>query len=136
MPIKEMREMGRPYLDYYVANKIVPVRQNIRDLSKHFRRREALYRHLGIVPAAVRGRRVIEFGPGTGDNAVYTASLMPELYVFVDANPFSIAHLREKTATGQFAADSVECIECDVNSFEDARRFELVLCEGIVHAQS
>jgi SAM-dependent methyltransferase len=135
-PVNERREMSRPYLDYYIANKIVPVRQNISDLTKHFRRREALYRHLGIVPAAVRGRRVIEFGPGTGDNAVYTASLMPELYVFVDANPFSIAHLREKTANGLFAADLVECIECDVTSFEDSRTFELVLCEGIVHAQS
>jgi ubiquinone/menaquinone biosynthesis C-methylase UbiE len=126
----------RPYLDYYIANKIVPVRQNIGDLTKHFRRREALYRHLGITPGAVRGRRVIEFGPGTGDNAVYTASLLPALYVFVDANPFSIKHLREKTANGLFPADAVEYVECDVNAFEDGRTFDLVLCEGIVHAQS
>jgi ubiquinone/menaquinone biosynthesis C-methylase UbiE len=132
-----MRQMSqRPYLDYYIANKIVPVRQNIRDLNSHYRRREALYRHLGIVPAVVRGRRVIEFGPGTGDNALYTASLLPELYLFVDGNPFSIAHLREKVATGMLRARSVEYIECDVNSFEDPRAFELVLCEGIVHAQS
>jgi ubiquinone/menaquinone biosynthesis C-methylase UbiE len=126
----------RPYLDYYIANKIIPVRQDIANLTKHFRRREALYRHLGIVPGAVRGRQVIEFGPGTGDNAVYTSSLKPALYVLVDGNPFAIAYLREKAANGLFAADSIECIECDVNAFEDSRKFDLVLCEGIVHAQS
>jgi ubiquinone/menaquinone biosynthesis C-methylase UbiE len=125
----------RPYLDYYIANKIIPVRQDIADLDKHFRRREALYRHLGILPSAVRGRKVIEFGPGTGDNAIYTASLKPELYTFVDANPLSIAHLRKKGADGWLPAGTVEYVETDVYSFTSAAQYDLVLCEGIVHIQ-
>jgi SAM-dependent methyltransferase len=125
----------RPYLDYYTHHGIIPVRQDIRDLEKHFRRREGLYRHLGILPASVRRQRVIEFGPGTGDNAVYTASLEPELYVFVDANPFAVAHLRSKAADGLLGANCIEYAECDVREFADSRSFDLVLCEGIVHAQ-
>jgi ubiquinone/menaquinone biosynthesis C-methylase UbiE len=125
----------RPYLDYYLANKIIPVRQDISDLTKHFRRRQALYRHLNILPLTVRGKKVIEFGPGTGDNAVYTAALRPSLYVFVDANPMSIEHIRKKADSGMLPAGSIEYFEGDVMSFDSPPHFDLVLCEGIVHAQ-
>mgnify|MGYP006176012067 CR=1 FL=1 len=48
------------------------------------RRRDSLYRVLGLPPSFVRGRSVIEFGPGSGHNALFTASLAPARYVLVD----------------------------------------------------
>src|SRR5258707_2242541 len=41
-----------------------------------------------------------------------------------------------QTCALPISADAVEYVECDVNAFEDNRTFDLVLCEGIVHAQS
>jgi ubiquinone/menaquinone biosynthesis C-methylase UbiE len=125
----------RPYLDYYLANRIIPVRQDIGNLEKHFRRREALYRHLNIFPSTIRGKKVIEFGPGTGDNAVYTAAFRPDLYVFVDANPLSIEHIKTKADSGMLPAASIEYFECDIVSFNTKSEFDFVLCEGIVHTQ-
>ena len=84
----------RPYLDYYISNKIIPVRQDISQLESHLKRRSVLYHHLSIPPAAVRSQRVLEIGPGTGDNAIHTASLSPKAYVLVDGNPYSIAATR------------------------------------------
>ena len=81
----------RPFLDYYGANAISPVNQDLSDLALHLERRESLYLALGIVPAFVAGRSVIEFGPGSGHNAIYTSSLRPRRYVLVDANAVGLA---------------------------------------------
>ena len=67
--------MTESLLEFYRRHQISPVRQDIRDLGAHFGRRTALYRHLGILPAFLRGRTVLEVGPGSGFNSLHTASL-------------------------------------------------------------
>lgn len=49
--------MTASHLEFYTKFNISPVRQDISDLSRHFQRREALYRQLGILPRAIRGDR-------------------------------------------------------------------------------
>ena len=73
-------------VEFYTRHKISPVRQDITDLRVHFERRASLYRHLGILPMAIAGRTVLEIGPGSGHNSLYTASLRPSRYVLVEAN--------------------------------------------------
>src|ERR1700733_6641333 len=77
----------RPFIDYYGANNISPVAQDISDLRKHFDRRDSLYRSLRIPPRYVRGRDVIEFGPGSGYNSIHTLGFGPRRYLLVDGNP-------------------------------------------------
>jgi SAM-dependent methyltransferase len=129
----------RPYLDYYIANKIIPVNQDLSNIDLHMKRRSILYHYLHIPPAAVRGRKVLEIGPGTGDNAIFTASLLPDTYVMVDGNPFSIAALKERIADPRYAFSKVphlDWAECDFFAYQDERRYDLVLCEGIVPGQA
>jgi ubiquinone/menaquinone biosynthesis C-methylase UbiE len=129
----------RPYLDYYISNKIIPVRQDISQLESHLKRRSVLYHHLSIPPAAVRSQRVLEIGPGTGDNAIHTASLSPKAYVLVDGNPYSIAATKERLADSRFSFSEIpeiELVECDFFHYHDERRFDLVLCEGIIPGQT
>jgi len=128
--------MGKPFLDFYGDKKIIPVRQDIRDLQSHFRKREALYRHLGMPAAVFRGKRVLEFGPGSGDDAVHTASMGPSLYVLVDGNPYSVRAVQEKISQGQIKADELQCIESEILAFQDKRRFDVVTCEGVVPGQT
>ena len=126
----------RPFLDYYKKLDIVPVRQEISDLGRHFRRRSALLQQLGLVPDWLEGKSIIEFGPGSGDNAVHLSSLEPATYVFVDGNPSSIAMVRDKIRDGRISAPNVELLENDILSFSDTRRFDLVLCEGVIPGQA
>ena len=127
--------MGKPFLDFYASRKIIPVRQDIGNLDLHFLKRKALYRHLGMPPAVFKGRRVLEFGPGSGDDAVHTSTLQPALYVLVDGNPYSIAAVREKIDKGTIVADELECVESDILEFSDDRCFDVVTCEGVVPGQ-
>jgi SAM-dependent methyltransferase len=129
---------GRPYLDYYIDNKIIPVRQDLSDFVLHMKRRSILYQFLKIPPAAVRHQKVLEIGPGTGDNATYTASLLPRTYVLVDGNPYSISALRERVADPQYMFSRIpdlQIVNCDFLAYADERRFDLVLCEGLIPGQ-
>ena len=124
-----MPENKRAFLDFYDKHKISPVSQNVSDIDAHYARREALYRHLGVVPSFLKGRTVLEFGPGSGHNALYTASLGPARYVLVDANPTGLAETR-KRLEGTGAEIVVE--ESLIENFETDERFDLVMCEGCI----
>lgn len=125
---------SRPYIDFYEDRKIIPVRQDLSDLGQHLRRRDALYRQLGLLPALIRGRSVLEVGPGTGDNAVHTATFRPARYVLLDGNSHSIAALNDKVTTGLLPAD-VEIVQADLMDFQGGDAFDIVLCEGLLPAQ-
>jgi SAM-dependent methyltransferase len=125
---------GRAFVDYYRGLGISPVRQDLTDLDQHFARRHALYHLLGVLPALVRGRDVLEFGPGSGDNALYTASLGPRRYVLVDANPTGLAHVRERLGE-MGGAESIDIVESMIESFPSPDRFDLVLAEGLIATQ-
>ena len=131
-----MVKHGRAFLDFYSERNIIPVRQDIRDLEVHFRRRAGLYRQLGLVPSWIHGKDVIEFGPGTGDNAVFTASLCPGAYVLVDANPKSLDAIRERIARQLMDGNLVEVVESDVLAYPRSTEYDLVLCEGVIPSQT
>lgn len=125
---------SRPFVDFYTEKKVIPTRQDVSDLTRHFCRREALYRHLGIPKVLLAGASVIEFGPGSGHNALFTASARPGRYVLVDATPASLAATRAQFATGYDGQD-IEVVESDILTFGTEERFDLVLCEGVIPTQ-
>lgn len=132
MTIKKVQ----PYVDFYKEHKISPVSQDISDLKKHYDRRKYLYRRLGIIPSLLRDRSVIEFGPGSGHNALYTYSLNPSRYVLVDGNPTGLREC-EKLFRHHFAQEKkYELVECLIEEFQSDELFDLVICEGLIPAQN
>lgn len=112
-------------LDFYQQHGISPVKQDISDLPAHFARRAGLYRSLGIPPMAVCGKRVLEVGPGSGENALYTASLDPMRYVVLEPNPSGARELSKRPI-------AIDVIETSVEAYEASIPFDLVLCEGLL----
>jgi hypothetical protein len=125
----------RPFVDYYRANAISPVNQDLSDVARHMERRESLYLALGIVPAFVAGRTVLEFGPGSGHNAIYTSSLRPRRYVLVDGNPVGLA--AAGTLLDEYAPERDACVLVAslIEAYASEERFDLVLCEGTIPGQ-
>src|SRR6185437_13152316 len=121
----------KAYLSFYDHHGIIPVSQDIDDLRLHFARRRALYKHLGLLPKTIENRTVLEFGPGTADNALYVASCRPALNVLVDGNPASIRAVHEKIDRGLLPREGTECIAAEIGAYTDPRRFDVVLCEGV-----
>lgn len=125
----------KAYLDFYEKHQIIPVRQDKSDLAKHFNRRGNLFKQVGIPPILLKDKLVIEFGPGSGDNAIFTASLKPGCYVLVDANSASISELHKKLDEGCFGEVVPEICNFNVFNYQDDRRFDVVFCEGVIPNQ-
>ena len=124
--------MTESLLEFYRRHQISPVRQNIADLEAHFGRRAALYRHLGILPAFVRGRTALEIGPGSGFNSLFTASLEPSRYVLVEANPRGVDDIRRLFADYPALAQRTEVVAASVDHYTPSEQFDFVFCEGML----
>lgn len=116
-------------LDFYREHRISPVTQAIPDLDAHFSRRAFLYRSLGLPPMAIQGTSVLEVGPGSGQNALYTASLKPARYVLMEPNETGRAAL-EATLRGHACEISSRSVETSQGA--DPFPFDVVLCEGLL----
>ena len=125
----------RPFVDFYGQHKISPVTQDISDITGHFERRESLYRHVGIIPSLISGKSVIEFGPGSGFNSIYTSSLKPHRYVLVDGNPTGLESTRDLLEEHAHGETQHEIIESFVEDYHTEERFDIVLCEGVIPLQ-
>lgn len=127
--------MERPFVDYYERLGRTPVAQDISDLERHFERRTALYRLLGIPPRFFELAEVLEFGPGTGHNAVHIAHFGPKRYVLVDASSSSLAALAETLRAHFGSLDRFEIVRSLVEEYRSERQFDIVLAENMIPLQ-
>ena len=74
------------HLDFYREFGVSPVSQDTMVWQQHLQRRESLYLSLGVPAVFVEGKRVLEVGPGSGQNSIYIASLQPLELVLVEPN--------------------------------------------------
>ncbi|MBB6252276.1 class I SAM-dependent methyltransferase [Nitrospirillum iridis] len=122
-------------LAFYQTHRVSPVSQSIENLEAHFRRRRSLYHLLGLSPLTVRGRRVIEFGPGSGHNCLYTASLKPATYILVDGNRTGIDETRALMSRHGLFDETVGQVETLFLDYPARPDFDVVLCEGVTNIQ-
>lgn len=119
-------------VEFYQKHKVSPVRQDIKDLQRHFERRESLYRQMGILPAFINGRTVLEVGPGSGFNSLYTASLKPARYVLVEGNPTGVEDIKKLYGQYPELMANVEIAPVFLDDFPTTAKFDFVLCEGVL----
>ena len=117
-------------LEYYVREGISPVHQDISDLKKHFQTRESLYRLLGLIPSFFKGKDIIEIGPGSGHNSIYTASLLPKSYVLVEPNPIGVKDIRKifKNFTSKHTKPNI--VLKSLEDYKNNKLYDLAICEG------
>ena len=134
---KKILMKSRPaFVAFYEENHISPVSQDITDLNHHFQRRESLFRSLGIVPAFIKGTKCLEFGPGSGHNALYTANLSPMQYDLVEGNLIGALEVRERLAIFSTVCTQINVHHTLFNDFQAERKFDLVWAEGCLPHQS
>lgn len=118
------------HLEYYTRHGINPVRYDMGDRGAHFDRRGALYRTLGVTPLTVRGARVLEVAPGTGQNSLYLASLNPAELTLVEPNPAGQRDITALYATPGVAPVAPVLVRSTLQQFSPGRDYDLVVCEN------
>lgn len=123
-----------PFIAFYNKHHIIPVTQDTEQPDFIFRR-NSLYKLLGIPLHTLKDRTVLEFGPGGGYNALAITHQAPKRYVFVDASLASLDELKRKVETKSFGNVETEIVDCNIMHFEDDRKFDLVIVEGVIPGQ-
>jgi len=123
--------MTNPFVKFYGENNISPVRQNIDDLSKHFLRRENLYRTIGLAPFSFRERRILEVGPGGGYNFLHLFAQGADVD-FVEPNLTAQLELGELLAKHGIARDRWTLFGDVVEKYETSKTYDVVLAEGFI----
>jgi len=125
----------RPFLDFYAKHKIIPTSLEITHKQKFFAQRNYLFETLGIPTHFLRGIKILELGPGTGQKVEHLLSFRPALYVGVDNNSMSINSTQNIIHKSGFQGSA--CIKTsDFLDYEDADRYDLILAELVVPTQS
>lgn len=132
-------------LEYYGAEEIIPVHQSLprRDFGRFMFQRRQLYRNLGVEMALLEGKSILEFGPGTGDNAEVLAAFHPSVLDLVDGNGASLQSLQEKISSAKLPGHITSIYHSDARTFSLAMRskndevskvgYHLVICEGVIN---
>lgn len=131
----EEQGTGVPMLDFYRLNAICPVTQDISDYRRHVMRRDDLFRSLGIVPAFLRDRRVIEFGPGAGYNSLHLVRTRPAALTLVDGNDTSLRDLASLFEKYGVAREDYRLVRDMYLDYPPSDSYDLVLCEGSLDVQ-
>jgi SAM-dependent methyltransferase len=129
-----LKSKKNSFVTYYTENNISPVAQDISDIGLHFQRRDTLFRNLGIPPLFVQDRTVLEFGPGSGHNSIYTASLKPSKYELVDANPTGLENTKSMLS-GHSEID-IKIHDSLFMDFKTEKKFDLVWAENCIPGQA
>lgn len=105
-------------LEYYNKYGIIPVNQSVvtENYNLFKMRRVYLYSNLGIPLSLVTGKSIIEFGPGTGDNASVISSFKPSKLDLVDGNIASINRLNTRFGT-ELGKNKINIHNFDAKSF-------------------
>ena len=135
-PDQIVNEDFNAFIDFYNQHNVIPVSQNIEEIAEFSYRRNYLYTRLGSPLFYFKNRKVIEFGPGGGFNAIATSAYKPELYVFVDASKASLIKLHHHYENNKFNADKVEIINSNIYNYQDPRKYDYVIIEGTICGQS
>ncbi len=125
-----------PLSDYYASVKLSPVEHDIASAESfrlHENKRRNLFEHCLSLPFAVlRGARVLEFGPGSGENAVVAARHGATL-TLVEPLDYLIEKLRHKFDQHGLAGAIHEIHHDTVENFKTDLTHDLVIAEGFIH---
>ncbi len=123
-----------PYIDFYTQHNVSPVTQAISKEQEYFTQRKYLYRLLGV-GETLKTKKIIEFGPGNGVNAVFTNSLCPDHYTLVDGNPLAISNTRKTLEKFYTNLANIKITQSLIQEFPHIPAYDVVLCENLIPNQ-
>ncbi len=125
----------QPYVTFYDEYGASLTSRHYDDVSGFWQARTYLFLSLGIIPTFLQGRSVLEFGPGTGENATYTDSLKPSRYVLVDGSREILETCSSRLDSSGSSQVEREFHYCLFSEFRTEEQFDVVIAEACIPNQ-
>lgn len=121
--------------DYYLTQTIRPTYADFgtnTELSKYAELRKNVFHRLSFPPALFSGKRVLEFGPDTGENALVFAQWGAHL-TLVEPNQQAHAYIRNYFSQFQLNDHLDDVIAASLLEFSAQRKFDIIVAEGFIY---
>jgi SAM-dependent methyltransferase len=123
------------HIDFYSQHNISPVRLDIPNFDSHLENRTGLFRHLGILPGLITGKRILELGSGSGFNSIHLASLEPESLTLVDGNPTGVEQTKDLYTKLPAYKKFTKIEHSMFDDYQNEEKFDLVIMENVLVGQ-
>lgn len=127
--------MKNNFLKYYGEKNISPVKQDISDFQLHCRRREKLYRQLGLPFCLFKDKNILEIGPGSGYNTlVLLQGGGVKKIDLVEPNQKGISDMQSLFYQYKIDKGVYEIFPIQIEEFQPESQYEIILAEGFLHS--
>ena len=109
--------------------------RHIKDKQEFFRTRAALYMSLGIVPCFLEDKTILELGPGSGHNSIFTADLQPRKYVLVDGGEAILSAAKKRLRKAEIPESRMRYVQSLFEDYQPDECFDLVIAEACIPMQ-
>lgn len=122
--------MQNDYLEFYEKHKVSPVKQDIQNLEAHTNRRLGLLRQLGIHYFCIKGKKILEVGPGGGFNSLAINNLHPKSLTLVEPNTTGYKELLSNLQDYR----NIYSYNMTLEEFSSnvKEKYDVVFCEGLI----
>jgi ubiquinone/menaquinone biosynthesis C-methylase UbiE len=120
------------HLEYYLEHSISPVRQDVENLNQHLERRRSLYTSIGLPELMIKGKKVLEVGPGSGHNSLYVSSCIPQQYDLLEPNKSAWSEIEKLYSENSKKIKLVlpNIIKKKLEDFDVYEKYDIVICEA------
>lgn len=122
-------------LNFYIESNISPVRQNISNLGIHFKRREKLYRQLGIPIQLFSNSKILEVGPGSGYNTLaffeWGGGINKKIDL-IEPNKKGIDDISQLFLEHKINKEYYNIIDCKIQEFTTDIKYDIIIAEGFL----
>lgn len=120
------------FFDFYGKHDISPVEQDISDFELHLKRREKLYRQLGMPRLLFEGKDVLEVGPGSGYNTLAFFEWNVKHVDLVEANETGIRDMKRLFHEREVESTLYSVFEKRIEDYEQPKQYDIVIAESFL----
>ena len=127
----------KSFIDFYNENQLIPVKQDLRSKAEHFSKRDFLYSSVGLSRLALKNASILEFGPGTGQNAINWLNYNPSDITLVDGADAAIEEINNNFSKVEVPENvNFSVIKSEFTTFKSNQKFDIIWAEGCIPHQS
>jgi len=124
--------MTKPFIDFYNSIGFAPTGQEPALKVEHKQNRNNLYRKLGLHSGIFKSARVLEIGPGSGENSIDLLGRGISSLKLVDGVPEVLSSLQTRIKSE--TPVTYELSDATIPS-TSTETFDIVICEGVIPLQ-
>lgn len=128
-----MEQKKNKLLEYYHKKDISPVKQDISDFQVHLKRREQLYRMVGLPVCSFKNSEVLEIGPGSGYNTLCFFEWGSHVDL-IEPNSKGREDIRELFAGRQINKNNWNLYDDTFEDYRSSKKYDIIIAEGFLHS--